>query len=277
MCAAKVKTVLTIIKRNKHEGLNMKNFCFTVDDNIRFFKEIGEMACDSIFEHPYLAMYKRLHEKYALKVQLNLFYEWNDYNLSMFSDRYIEEWKDNSDWLKLSFHSRLENVNPYEFSDYDEVYTDCKAVNDEILRFASDAALAKTTTLHYCLATPEGLRALHDNRVVGLLGLYGKHNPPVSYCRSDSEAKEIIKGKTVKSEGISYAGLDIVLNCYNEDTILSQLKSLYGREFIKVMIHEQYFYKDYPSYQSDFEEKIDAAFAALSENGYTSVFFEETL
>ena len=52
---------------------------------------------------------------------------------------------------------------------------------------------------------------------------------------------------------------------------------LYSRSLIKVMIHEQYFYSYYKSYQKDFEEKISAAFAAMIENGYKSVFFEETI
>ena len=51
----------------------MRSFSFTVDDNIIFLKDITEMGCESIFDHPYLAMYKRLHEKYDLKIQLNLF------------------------------------------------------------------------------------------------------------------------------------------------------------------------------------------------------------
>ena len=51
----------------------MKSFTFTVDDNIIFFREISERGYDSLFEHPYLAMYKRLHEKLGLKIQLNLF------------------------------------------------------------------------------------------------------------------------------------------------------------------------------------------------------------
>ena len=43
-------------------------FCFTVDDNIRFLKEITENRYQSIFDHPYLAMYRRLHEEFDLKV-----------------------------------------------------------------------------------------------------------------------------------------------------------------------------------------------------------------
>ena len=50
----------------------MKKFCFTVDDNVRVFKELNEGAYASVFEHPYLAMYKRLHDEFDLKIQLNL-------------------------------------------------------------------------------------------------------------------------------------------------------------------------------------------------------------
>ena len=60
----------------------MKTFCFTVDDNIRVFRELTESRPACIFDHPYLAMYRRLHEKFGLKVQLNLFYREGDFDLS---------------------------------------------------------------------------------------------------------------------------------------------------------------------------------------------------
>ena len=101
-----------------------RKFCFTVDDNIRFLKELNGQQYPSIFSHPYLAMYRRLHEKYGLKVQLNLFYEADGFDLSQMTDKYRDEWLENSDWLKLSFHSRRENVEPYRSSGYREVYED---------------------------------------------------------------------------------------------------------------------------------------------------------
>ena len=75
----------------------MKKFCFTVDDNIRFLKELTERMPESIFDHPYLALYRTLHEEYGLKVQLNLFYEMKDFDLSMMTDRYRDEFSANAD------------------------------------------------------------------------------------------------------------------------------------------------------------------------------------
>ena len=252
----------------------MKTFCFTVDDNIRFFKEITENGYKSIFEHPYLAMYKRLHERFNLKVQLNLFYKTDEFILSRFSDKYYNEWQENSDWLKLSFHSDYEKICPYEFSGYDEVYEDCKRVNDEILRFASPSALAKTTTIHYCLATEDGLKALSDNNVTGLLGLFGSSS---SYGIGEEDAEKLRKGEIIKLGKISYAAIDIVLNNFSKEDILAKIKKLTNRNNINVMIHEQYFYPDYGRYQPDFEEKIASAFSLLTQNVYKSCFLEELL
>lgn len=256
----------------------MKTFCFTVDDNIRCLKEITERAYQSIFEHPYLAMYKRLHDDFNLKVQLNLFNRMGGFDLSQMSSAYCDEWKKHADWLKLSFHSEREVSKPYEFSGYDEVYADCREVNNQILRFATSAALAKTTTVHCCVTTQEGLEALTDNGVVGLLGLYGTDEKPrVSYGRDAAEVEKLRKGEIVKNDGISYASIDIVLNSFSKEDILTQLENLTDRKGIRVMIHEQFFYADYRNYQPNFEEKLRATFAFLCAHGYQSKHFEDLI
>ena len=256
----------------------MKSFCFTVDDNIRCLKEITERGYKSIFDHPYLGTYKRLHEEFGLKVQLNLFYKTEGFDLSQMTSAYFDQWRENSHWLKLSFHSDHENVKPYEFSGYDEVLEHCKAVNLEIVRFASADALAKTTTIHFCLATQDGLSALTDNKVLGLLGLYGTVDAPrISYGIDGNEAAKLRNGETVKAGSITYGAIDIVLNCFTREEILSKLEGLTCRDGIRVMIHEQYFYPDYKSYQPDFEDKLRATFTFLTQNGYKSCHFEELI
>lgn len=256
----------------------MKSFIFTVDDNIRLFKEICKRGYASVFDHPYLAMYKRLHETLGIKVQLNLFYECEGFCLNDMTDRYKAEFENNADWLKMSFHSRLENVKPYKDSGYDEVFRDCSRVNREILRFAGEKSLAKTTTIHYCLATDEGLRAIFDNGYRGLLGLYGTEaEPRSSYVSTEMECEKIRRGESVISRGIAYAGIDVILNLYEKAEILERLNKLIGRDIIKIMIHEQYFYEDYERYIPDFEDRIEAAFRLLIENGYKSIFFENAI
>ncbi len=256
----------------------MKNFIFTVDDNIRFFKEICDFDYKSIFDHPYLNMYKRLHEKFDVKVQLNLFYECEGFCLADMTDKYKNEWKSNSDWLKMSFHSRLENVRPYVASGYDEVFFDCANVNKEILRFAEIDSLATTTTVHYCALTNEGIDAMKCNGYKGLLGLYGsKDEPRISYQNTKEEAKRLIAGELVTSDGVSYGAIDIVLNLFKKEEISKMLSALSDREIIKIMIHEQYFYPDYKRYIPEFEEILSSSFEILTEGGYESDFFENII
>lgn len=231
-----------------------------------------------MFDHPYLAMYRRLHKEFDLKIQLNLFYRMENFDLSQVSDAYYEEWKENSDWLKLSFHSDFENVRPYEFSGYDEVYEDCKRVHEQIKRFASDKVLANTTTIHYCLLTEGGLMAMEDNRVFGLLGLFGSNQDPcTSYGIAESEAEKIRNGEILKIGKISFASIDIVLNCLSISEILEKLMHMKQRDCIRVMIHEQYFYEDYSRYQPEFEEKLRSTFSFLCDSGYKSSFYESLI
>ena len=249
-----------------------------MDDNIRFLKEITENNYQSIFDHPYLDMYRRLHEEYGICVQLNLFYRMPGFDLSQMSARYRKEWENNSNWLKLSFHSEFENIKPYESSGYDEVYSDCQKVHDQIKRFASSSSLAGTTTIHYCLLTEDGIRAVKDNSVYGLLGLFGtQEQPRTSYGIGEDYAARMRNGDVIKLGDISYASIDIILNSFSTEEILEKLELLAGRNSIRLMIHEQYFYRDYVNYQPDFEAKLRSAFSFLIDMGYQSEFYENMI
>lgn len=253
-------------------------FCFTVDDNIRFLRELSAGNFASMWEHPYPAMYRRLHARYGVRVQLNLFWEDPEFDLSRMTERFRAEWEACADWLRLSFHSRLENVCPYCDSGYDEVFEDCAAVHREILRFAGENSLGQTTTVHYCRTTAEGLRALTDNGVRGLLGLYGTADAPrLSYQTTEEDGNVIRQGGLVSDGAFTYGGIDVILNERKMEQILPTLQGLVGRETVKLMIHEQYFYPDYGRYQPDFEQKLATAFGYLCENGYTPAFFEDWL
>ncbi|MBQ8294826.1 MAG: hypothetical protein IJX87_00170 [Clostridia bacterium] len=257
-----------------------KYFIFTIDDNIRFFRELTEGNGERLFSHPYLALLKNLHGRWGVKVQLNCFLEDMDgFHLSQMPKRYQAEWAENADWLKLSFHSKKEfPIEPYKQADYTQMYDDCAAVHEEIKRFAGENSLAKTTTVHFCLATEGGVKALKDCKMKGLLGLYGTdEEPQESYVCSLRESEKIRKGEIVEKDGIQYAAIDVILNLHEPTEIVELLEKLQGRERVEIMIHEQYFYADYPYYQENFQEKLEAAVGYLTENGYKSMFFEELL
>ena len=154
----------------------------------------------------------------------------------------------------------------------------CKAVQDEILRFAGAASLAKTTTVHFCVATEEGVRALADQSVKGLLGLYGTAEAPrMSYTLTAEEGTAVRNGAIVCKDGMAHAGINMVINLFEKEEALSRIVPYLQRDTVFVMIHEQYFYADYVAYQSDFEKKLRALFLVLHKSGHRSAFFEDCL
>ena len=257
----------------------MKQFCFTVDDNIRFLRHLTEQRPASMFDLPYLAFYRRMHEQYGLKVQLNLFYESRDFNLSQMTDAYRDEWAACADWLKLSFHSKAEwPASPYADSGYDEVFADCSAVHREILRFAGEASLARTTTIHYCRNTADGLRALRDCGVEGLLGLFGTdENPRTSYEVTEEHLGAIRRGEVAVFRDIAMGSLDVILNDFRPEKAHALVEALLDREHAHIMTHEQHFYPDLSGHSYEFEPKTEDAVALLCANGFTPVFFEEMM
>ena len=54
--------------------MNKKAYFF-IDDTIWAFRDIARQKPASIFDQPFLALMKEAHDKYGMKVQLNLFYK----------------------------------------------------------------------------------------------------------------------------------------------------------------------------------------------------------
>ena len=271
----------------------MKKFTFTVDDTILVFKDLTNNDYKSIFEHPYLATLRKLHEKFNVKIQLNVFYREGDYtsqemteqdeqvsfNLSQMTDKYLAEWEENANWLKMSFHSERNNVRPYKNCSYEEIYEDCMKTHREILRFAGEKSLAKTITVHYCSWCKRvALQALKDGGMVGLLGLYGTdENPRMSYECTEETAIKGRAGELLQEDGLIVSGIDVVLNELPIPKIIERLETLKGRELVKIMNHEMHFYPYDRNYQADFTKKMEKTFEFLTQNGFESVFFEEII
>jgi hypothetical protein len=258
----------------------------SLDDNIWFLQDINKNANSyhSIFENPYLGFLKQVHDTYGTKIHLNLFYETEGFNLSQMTDKYKPEWKDNSGWLKLSFHA-LQNKpdKPYIHAGYDEVKKDCEMVMTQIRRFAGEELVGPVTTLHWGEATVEGCRALRDAGYTGLAGYFNiDDSEPVSYYLDLEKRKHLYKRFIWKDnlEGIIFARIAIVINTVKLDQIVAymdNLRDLHKPAYADLMIHEQYFYPFYKDYQPDYREKVLTAVKWAAENGYHPAFLSECI
>ena len=293
-----------ITAKNADETLQIKVFVLedgrgysriSVDDNIIFLWDItkNKDVYTSIFENPYLAVYKKAHDLYGVCVHLNLFYQTpavhpnfsvvrEDFNLSMMTGKFKDEWIANSDWLKLNFHSLQEKPDkPYEFTDYDTIYNDCKNIQEEIIRFAGEQTLSDETTVHWGECSKEGILALRDRGIKSLAGYFtfNEGETFVSYFYP-KELVAHIEDRDFWFDNeldVFFGKIDFVLNTREVKndyiSLLDDLKTKPTRcGYIDLMIHEQYYYEDYCNYIPTFEKIIVESSKWLKENGYKPAF-----
>ncbi len=261
----------------------------SLDDNIWFLKDISDHAEQyrSIFENPYLALLKEVHETYGTKIHINIYYQTEGFNLSQMTTKFRSEWKENAGWLHLSFHALQNDPDvPYINAGYDQVRKDCDLVKEQIRRFAGEELMGPVTTLHWGEATVEGCRALRDSGYTALAGYFREEvaddEYPVSYYLDEEQRKHVSKRSIWKDnrEGIIFSKIAIVINNQDLDRIvpfLDKYKETYNPGFMELMIHEQYFYPFYRSYQPDFREKVLTAVEWASDNGYEPAFLWECI
>lgn len=158
-----------------------KKVQFFIDDVLWVFRDLTREKPASLFDNPYMAMLKRAHDEYGLKVQLNAFYRtsfWygnDEFSLSDMTDIYKREWEQASEWLKIGFHSKEEWPDyPYINADYSLVNDNFNLIKNEVVRFAGVNTFAKSVVPHWAPISREGIQALFDNGIRVAYATYGE-------------------------------------------------------------------------------------------------------
>ncbi len=307
-----------------------KQYYFSfIDDVIWVLRDLEREAPQSLFDNGFFKILKNAHEKYSLKVQLNLFYRTDfyygmeEFNLSMVTDKYKKEFENSSDWLKFGFHSLQEFPDyPLVNSSYDDVYKLYNMIKNEVVRFAGEKSFAAGVVPHWLPVSLEGCRALcdcgaklvavsvgtkkeydgnPDSLPYGHAGrlLQNKQPETMLFTRDTRNTaiassicgynhfdnpelfdndKDLYYVKDEKS-GLNFKKLDdnFDLNLFNVSELKEELERRKKDQLICIGNHEQYYFKDYFSYQPEYEEKIYTMAKILKEAGRECVFIEELL
>ena len=232
----------------------LNKFYFTVDDCIVFLYELTKEPekYPSMFDHPFLAPFRKAHDLYGAHVHLNLYYEFDDrsagdfaahkeyFNLSMMTDRYRKEWEENAHWLTLSCHANANYPSkPNQVLSADFISSAIRKTNKEIRRFAGPASLVPVTTMHFGNGYVEPLRAFRENgyriqcasfRMVNndeaYISYYGRDGLPAHIRGSGPDAyaqtSDVAKGTPGRDlwrdtkEDVIFSHTDMVLNLVKE-------------------------------------------------------------
>ena len=88
---------------------------FSLDDDVLFLRDIVLERPKSLFDNFYLGFMRDLRDRYGTKTHINIYYAYEDFDLRQMPDTYKSEWRDNADWLQLSFHARTDHPrDPYK-------------------------------------------------------------------------------------------------------------------------------------------------------------------
>ena len=137
---------------------------FQVDDNSFFTRDIHQKGYKSIFESPYLGMFREFNRKYGAKVVLNLFYSTpeEDFNLSQLSDKYKSEWQDNAPLVEAGpFMREMNSPIIPSWSERPNSWARISTyIEREVKRFAGEKVYTRTALLHWGSIRPESLQVL---------------------------------------------------------------------------------------------------------------------
>lgn len=258
-------------------------YCFTLDDNIRFLEEAVCRELPSLLEHPYPAMLRQLHERYGACFQMNMFFSYDPggFSLADVPSCWRQELEANRSWLRFSFHGRHNDPPfPYGGEAGKCLPEDFDAGMTELRRIAGRAATGETTTIHYVCADQAACQALTDRGVRGLIGMFLPLEGPeaLRYYLTAEQAESLRHGSFWKEQGTGlwFVRNDLVLNQHPLPAIVPALQERH-QDFYQVMIHEQYFYPDYPDYQPDFRQKLQEVLEWFGARGLTACFLEDVL
>ena len=149
-----------------------KRAYFFIDDVIWVFRDLTRQRPTSLFDNPFMRLLREGHDRYGMKVQLNVFYRTDffygrdEFTLADMTDAYKAEFEAASDWLKMAFHAKQEFPDyPYINADYDDVRADVEDIRREIFRFAGETSYARAVMPHWLPISKDACRALCDDGI----------------------------------------------------------------------------------------------------------------
>lgn len=258
-----------------------KTYRLGVDDVIRSLENIwrNQERYNSIFDDPFFRLYRDLYEQYGTPVHMHIYYANDDgsFDLSMFPEKYKDEFRANGHWLKLTFHSRTDKPDsPYKFASYDQVLEEGKQVIQQILRFAGPEVMSRVTSQHWADSNREATRAFCDlgyDCIDGYFQLDENGEPFASYYFNKEQVLHAASRDfwVDHSENILFVKDDIIINevpLAEIDGFMDRISAERNHCFHYLLIHEQYFYEDYHKYEPDYRERIFSCVDWCHRNGY---------
>ena len=216
---------------------------FSVDDTIAIFENLTKENYSSCFEEPTLKFLKSLNEKYGLKVSMYCFFEsGSGFNLSEATQKFKDEFKENSNWLKFGFHA-FDSASKYDKYDADKFIKEAEQVYENLERIVSYDAIIYDVRLGFAQGSFDCIKA-YKNRYPLFNILYGVDDDRIEYYLTPEENDILI------NEGLIFENrADITiklseLRLEQQTNMNEYLKKMPKRDIYVFFTHEVHFKLD---------------------------------
>lgn len=194
---------------------------------------------NSVFEQPFFADLKDMHESTGAKFTLYIYEEVNDFDITQLPDKVCRELNDNSDWLKIGYHAKNPTITKDSIAIY-QVFTESYSKVDSVLTAKSlRDGKSSTIRLHFFFATQEETEYLRKH---GIKTLLSADDERISYSLSEIENNTLMRQEELVKNGMSYVSTDLRIE---RDNLLWGVWSNLNDKELVVFTHEWAYQKPF--------------------------------
>ena len=134
----------------------------SIDDVAICLKDLNDNKdkYSSLFEQPFFSYLKCYHDCFGVKFTLYTYEQYKDYNISCLTNKYRDEFLNNSDWLKLGYHAKSDMATKDSISDMNFLIS--SFINTQKGLEYSVGSCASMLRLHFYYATQSEIDTLKN-------------------------------------------------------------------------------------------------------------------
>ena len=224
----------------------------------------------SIFDNPFFAMLKDLHDTYGAVVSLYLFLTNSMDGISGYPDKFAVDFADNADWLKFGLHQGGSN---YASTTAQTALTDYNTFTSNIVRIAGTVdAIDRCPRLGNFAGNSDSMLAMRDADA-GIVGLLSAYDTRDSYYLSSADSAFVYKhGRLYDTVNrLTFFRSLMAMEAQAPTNTLPPLRTLAGvngSDYAILMMHEYGVYGSDYVISTPMKDRLVYACNFAKQNGY---------
>lgn len=220
----------------------------SIDDTIDVFEDLTKNVDDynSIFDNNTLNFFKTMHDKYGAKFSMYCFYKNGEFDLSKATNKFSNEFKQNSDWLKFGFHT-IDGESNYENTSKEKAKDDYEKVVTQLIRITgSDDCLDTIPRLQNFAGNKESILSM-KNSSNGIEGVLSADDNRLSYYLDKENSDYILTHDKYEDEANQIEFISTDLRLENFDNPYKELENRINNKdysnsmsILEIFTHEVY-------------------------------------